>query len=157
MALRTTVRTAGRTILFSASTVVAALAALLLFPQYFLRSFAYAGIGVVFIAALSALFIVPALLAVLGHRVNKGLLPWADAVRKPEAPLWGRLARTVMRRPALTALPVLAVLLLAASPLLGANFGSPDERVLPESAESRRSPPRSSTTSPATSPRASRS
>ncbi|WP_326806979.1 MULTISPECIES: MMPL family transporter [unclassified Streptomyces] len=137
VALRTTVRTAGRTILFSASTVVAALAALLLFPQYFLRSFAYAGIGVVFIAALSALFIVPALLAVLGHRVNKGRLPWADAVRKPEAPLWGRLARTVMRRPALTALPVLAVLLLAASPLLGANFGSPDERVLPESAESR--------------------
>jgi RND superfamily putative drug exporter len=136
-ALRTTVRTAGRTILFSAATVVAALAALLLFPMYFLRSFAYAGIGVVFIAALSALFIVPALLAVLGHRVNKGRLPWADAVRKPEAPLWGRVARTVMRRPALTALPVLAVLLLAAGPLLGANFGSPDERVLPESAESR--------------------
>ncbi|MBO8197105.1 MMPL family transporter [Streptomyces smyrnaeus] len=136
-ALRTTVRTAGRTVLFSAATVVAALAALLLFPPFFLRSFAYAGIGVVAIAALSALLIVPALLAVLGPRVNKGRLPWADAVRKPEAPLWGKLARTVMRRPALTALPVLAVLLLAASPLLGATFGTPDARVLPESAESR--------------------
>ncbi|OEU99496.1 hypothetical protein AN217_18625 [Streptomyces qinglanensis] len=136
-ALRTTVRTAGRTVLFSASTVVAALAALLLFPPFFLRSFAYAGIGVVAIAALAALFLVPALLAVLGHRVNNGKLPWADAVRKPEAPLWGRMARTVMRRPALTALPVLAVLLLAASPLLGATFGTPDTRVLPESAESR--------------------
>ncbi|MGI5347765.1 MMPL family transporter [Streptomyces sp. CA-250714] len=136
-ALRTTVRTAGRTVLFSASTVVAALAALLLFPPYFLRSFAYAGIGVVAIAALSALLVVPALLAVLGPRVNKGRLPWADAVRKPEAPLWGKLARVVMRRPALTALPVLAVLLLAASPLLGATFGTPDERVLPDSAESR--------------------
>ncbi|GAA2093121.1 MMPL family transporter [Streptomyces albiaxialis] len=136
-ALRTTVRTAGRTILFSAATVVAALSALLLFPPYFLRSFAYAGMGVVAVAALSALFVVPALLALLGHRVNRGRLPWAEAVRKPEAPLWGRLAGTVFKRPALTALPVLAVLLLAASPLLGASFGSPDERVLPGSAESR--------------------
>lgn len=136
-ALRVTVRTAGRTILFSAATVVAALASLLLFPPFFLRTFAYAGIGVVAIAAVSALFVVPALLAVLGERVNKGRLPWAEAVRKPDAPLWGRLAGAVMRRPALTALPVLAVLLLAASPLLGASFGIPDERVLPGDAESR--------------------
>lgn len=136
-ALLTTVRTAGRTIAFSASTVVAALGALLLFPPFFLRSFAYAGIGVVVIAALAALFVVPALLAVLGPRVNKGRLPWADAVRRADAPLWGRVAGAVMRRPALTALPVLAVLLVAASPLLGASFGVPDERVLPEKAESR--------------------
>ncbi|HEV7626500.1 MAG TPA: MMPL family transporter, partial [Streptomyces sp.] len=136
-ALRTTVTTAGRTIAFSAATVVAALGALLLFPPFFLRSFAYAGIGVVAIAALAALVVVPALLAVLGHRVNKGRLPWADAVRRPDAPLWGNLARRVMRRPALTALPVLAVLLLAASPLLGATFGMPDERVLPEDVHSR--------------------
>ncbi len=136
-ALRRTVHTAGRTILFSAATVAAALAALLVFPMYFLRSFAYAGIGVVAIAAVSALVVIPALLAVLGHRVNKGRLPWAHRVRGAEAPLWGRLARTVMRRPALTALPVLGVLLLAASPLLGVTFGTPDERVLPESAQSR--------------------
>ncbi|MDJ1131090.1 MMPL family transporter [Streptomyces iconiensis] len=136
-ALRVTVRTAGRTILFSAATVMAALGALLLFPPFFLRTFAYAGIGVVAISALAALIVVPALLAVLGHRVNKGRLPWAEAVRKPDAPLWGRLAGAVMRRPALTALPVLAVLLLAASPLLGASFGIPDERVLPAEAESR--------------------
>ena len=136
-ALRHTVRTAGRTITFAAATVAIALSALLVFPQYFLRSFAYAGIGVVVIAAGSALLVVPALLAVLGHRVNKGRLPWAKTVRSAEAPLWGRLARTVMRRPALTALPVLAILLLAASPLLGVTFGTPDERVLPETAESR--------------------
>ncbi len=136
-ALRHTVRTAGRTIVFSAATVAAALAALLVFPQYFLRSFAYAGIGVVAVAAVSALLVVPALLAVLGHRVNNGRLPWAKTVRSAEAPLWGRLARTVMRRPALTALPVLAVLLLAASPLIGVVFGTPDERVLPETAQSR--------------------
>jgi RND superfamily putative drug exporter len=136
-ALRHTVRTAGRTITFSAATVAAALAALLVFPQFFLRSFAYAGIGVVAIAAVSALLVIPALLAVLGHRINSGRLPWAQTVRSAEAPLWARLSRTVMRRPALTALPVLAVLLLAASPLLGVTFGTPDERVLPESAQSR--------------------
>ncbi|MFH8368563.1 MMPL family transporter [Streptomyces sp. NPDC018031] len=136
-ALRGTVRTAGRTIVFSAATVVAALAALLMFPPYFLRSFAYAGIGVVVVAALSALFVVPPLLALLGHRVNKGKLPWAASVRRADAPLWGKLAGAVMRRPALLALPVLGVLLLLASPLLGATFGTPDERVLPTSAESR--------------------
>ncbi|MEV6315456.1 MMPL family transporter [Streptomyces sp. NPDC051776] len=136
-ALRQTVRTAGRTIVFSSATVAAALAALLIFPQFFLRSFAYAGIGVVAIAAVSALLVIPALLALLGHRVNRGRLPWAETVRSPEAPLWGRIARTVMRRPALTALPVLGVLLLAASPLLGVTFGTPDERVLPQSAQSR--------------------
>lgn len=85
-ALRHTVRTAGRTITFAAATVAIALSALLVFPQYFLRSFAYAGIGVVVIAAVSALLVVPALLAVLGHRVNNGRLPWAKTVRSAEAP-----------------------------------------------------------------------
>ncbi|MEU3982465.1 MMPL family transporter [Streptomyces sp. NPDC026672] len=137
-AVRRTVHTAGRTVAFSAATVAAALAALLVFPQYFLRSFGFAGVGVVAVAALSTLIVMPALLKVLGHRVNSGRLPWA----KPRSiggrrSLWGRLARTVMRRPALTALPVLAVLLLAASPLLGITFGTPDERVLPGDAESR--------------------
>ncbi|MDV9169788.1 MMPL family transporter [Streptomyces sp. W16] len=137
-AVRRTVSTAGRTVAFSAATVAAALAALLVFPQYFLRSFGYAGVGVVVIAAVSTLFVMPALFVVLGHRVNGGRLPWANRGRSDtRAPLWGRLARTVMRRPALTALPVLAVLLVAASPLLGITFGTPDERVLPEDAASR--------------------
>ncbi|MDH6214880.1 MMPL family transporter [Streptomyces pseudovenezuelae] len=137
-AVRRTVSTAGRTVAFSAATVAAALAALLVFPQYFLRSFGFAGVGVVAIAALSTLFVMPALLYVLGHRVNSGRLPWAKPGRSgTREPLWGRLARTVMRRPALTALPVLAVLLVAASPLLGITFGTPDERVLPKDSASR--------------------
>ncbi|WP_320784512.1 MMPL family transporter [Streptomyces sp. CRN 30] len=137
-AVRRTVHTAGRTVAFSAATVAAALTALLVFPQYFLRSFGYAGIGVVVIAAVSTLFVMPALLTVLGHRVNSGRLPWTARKRSgARAPLWGRLARAVMRRPALTTLPVLAVLLLAAGPLLGISFGTPDERVLSEGAESR--------------------
>ncbi|TDD84399.1 MMPL family transporter [Actinomadura darangshiensis] len=137
-AVRRTVGTAGRTIAFSAATVAAALAALLVFPQYFLRSFGYAGVGVVAIAAAGTLLVMPSLLVVLGYRVNSGRLPWAKRARSDaRTPMWGRLARTVMRRPALTALPVLAVLLLAASPLLGITFGTPDERVLPEDAQSR--------------------
>ena len=129
-----TMRTAGRTIAFSALTVAAALAALLVFPLYFLRSFAYAGIGVVAIAALSALIIMPALLSALGHRVNAARLPWSRADRGSAAPVWGRLAGAVMRRPALTAVPVLAVLAILAAPLFGAGFGTPDERVLPTGA-----------------------
>ncbi|MFF2128665.1 MMPL family transporter [Streptomyces olivochromogenes] len=137
-AVRRTVHTAGRTVAFSASTVAAALAALLVFPQYFLRSFGFAGVGVVAIAAVSALFVMPPLLVILGHRVNKGQMPWAKTANATtRVSIWARLARTVMRRPALTALPVLAVLLVAASPLLGITFGTPDERVLPKDAESR--------------------
>lgn len=139
-AVRHTVHTAGRTVAFSAATVAVALAALLVFPQYFLRSFGYAGVGVVAIAAVSTLFVMPALLNVLGHRVNKGRLPWAGRTERHDdsrVPFWGRLARTAMRRPALTALPVLAVLLLAASPLLGISIGIADERSLPEDAASR--------------------
>ncbi|MHC3475174.1 MMPL family transporter [Streptomyces sp. 7R007] len=136
-AVRRTVTTAGRTIVFSSAAVVGALAAMLAFPMFSLRSFAYAGIGVVVIAATSSLIVIPALLATLGHRVNKGRLPGMRTARRTDAPLWGRIAGTVMRRPGLTALPALAVLLLAAGPLLGVTFGSPDERVLPQDAESR--------------------
>src|SRR5438309_2012498 len=66
-----TVATAGRTVLFSALTVAISLAALLVFPLSFLRSFAYAGVGVVFMAAIGAIVVLPALLAALGDRVNR--------------------------------------------------------------------------------------
>jgi RND superfamily putative drug exporter len=127
-----TVETAGRTIAFSALTVAAALSAMLVFPVYFLKSFAYAGVGVTFFAALGALVVLPAVFAVLGHRVNSGRVPGISAVRSPEAPFWGRLAAGVMRRPVLAAAPVVAALLVMASPLLHVNFGTPDERVLPK-------------------------
>ncbi|MBO0787370.1 MAG: MMPL family transporter [Actinobacteria bacterium] len=132
------VQTAGRTIMFSGATVVAALAVLLIFPMYFLRSFAYAGIGVMLISVAAAVVVLPALLAVLGRRVNSGRLPWARN-RQPSAaaPLWGRLAGQVMRRPALLAIPVLAALLLVALPLRHVQFGTPDDRVLPATTQSR--------------------
>jgi RND superfamily putative drug exporter len=132
------VQTAGRTIVFSGATVMAALAVLLIFPMYFLRSFAYAGIGVVLISVAAAVVVLPALLVVLGRRVNSGRLPWARN-RQPSttAPLWGRLAGQVMRRPALIAIPVLAVLMLVALPLRHVQFGTPDDRVLPATTQSR--------------------
>jgi putative drug exporter of the RND superfamily len=132
------VQTAGRTIVFSGATVMAALAVLLIFPLYFLRSFAYAGIGVVLISIVAAVVVLPALLTVLGRRVNGGRLPWArDRVPSTAAPFWGRLAGQVMRRPALIALPIVAVLLLIALPLRHVQFGTPDDRVLQTSTQSR--------------------
>jgi RND superfamily putative drug exporter len=137
-AVARTVATAGRTVLFSAATIAAALAAMLVFPLYFLRSFGYAGIGVVLISAVAALVVAPALLAVLGQRVNAGAVPWARRrLRGPDSPAWRRVASAAMRRPVLAALPALAVLLLAAAPLAHVRFGTPDSGVLPASAGSR--------------------
>jgi RND superfamily putative drug exporter len=145
-ALRTTLRTAGRTVLFSAVTVGAAVIALLVFPLYFLRSFAYAGAAVVAFAALAALVVLPALLAVAGPRINafdlrKPVRRWLR--RGPVPPpgatsgTWHRIATTVMRRPWPVATAVIALLLLLGSPFLHAQFGQSDDRVLPTSAESR--------------------
>lgn len=131
------VETAGRTIVFSATTVAVALGSLLVFPQYFLRSFAYAGIGVMLITAFGAVVLLPAGLALLGDRIDRWRVPGVRGIRGEEAPTWARLARFVNRRPLLTAIPVVAGLLLMAAPLLGISFGTPDDRVLPTTAESR--------------------
>ncbi len=131
------VETAGRTIVFSATTVAVALAALLVFPLYFLRSFAYAGIGVMVITAVSAVVLLPAALALLGDRIDAWRVPGVRGIRGGPSPFWTRIARFVMRRPLVSALPVLALFLLMAAPLLGISFGTPDDRVLPTSASSR--------------------
>ncbi len=135
-AIARTMATAGRTIAFSALAVAAALAAMLVFPVYFLRSFGYAGIGVTLFSAASALVLLPALFAVLGKRINAGRIRGINPARSLEAPFWTRLAKAVMRRPALAAVPVIAALLLLATPLLSVSFGTPDDRVLPTSAAS---------------------
>ncbi|MEU9164528.1 MMPL family transporter [Streptomyces sp. NPDC048424] len=133
-----TVRTAGHTIVFSAATVSAALATLLVFPPYFLRSFAYAGIAVVVIAAVSALTVLPALLALLGKRVNAWAVPWRRRVHGgSRSRLWEGLARIVVRRPLVAALPVIGLLLVLAAPFAHAGFATPDDRALPVSAAGR--------------------
>jgi RND superfamily putative drug exporter len=137
-AIDTTLNTAGRTILFSGVTVIAALAALLAFPPYFLKSFAYAGIGVVVFSVIAALVLLPALLALLGDRVNAGALPG----RRRRAPrpdtFWAGLVSRVMARPVLIGLPVLVILVAVATPLLHLSVGNPDDRVLPASAPAHR-------------------
>jgi putative drug exporter of the RND superfamily len=135
-AVARTMSTAGRTIAFSALAVAAALSAMLVFPVYFLKSFAYAGVSVTIFSAASALIVLPALLAVLGRRVNSGRIRGIRSMRSVEAPFWGKLATAVMRRPVVAALPVIAVLLFLATPLLSVTFGTPDERVLPTTAAS---------------------
>ncbi|MFD5116736.1 MMPL family transporter [Streptomyces sp. NPDC058391] len=151
-AVGVTLRTAGRTVLFSALTVAVSLAAMLVFPQYFLRSFAYAGIAVVLLAAAAALILLPAALILLGHRVNaldlRRLLrrrrPSGAADRSTAAGAsaeqgagWGRTAALVMRRAPLFAFATTAGLVLLGLPFLGAQFGTADHRQLPSGAESR--------------------
>ncbi|MDQ3789220.1 MAG: MMPL family transporter, partial [Actinomycetota bacterium] len=132
-----TVQTAGRTIVFSALTVAVALAVLMIFPLFFLRSFAYSGIGVVLIAMLTSVVVLPALLKVLGYRVNAGRLPWFRKTPSAVSPFWRRVASVVTKRPVLCSLPVIAVLVVGALPVLKAEFGTPDDRVLPESTQTR--------------------
>ena len=131
-ALRRTLQTAGRTVLFSSATVAVALGAMLVFPLYFLRSFAYAGIGVVLIAMLASLITLPALLAVLGPRVNAGRIRRRAQLRpaSAESRFWRRIAGVVMRRPVIAGLPVVAMLLVLGSPFLHINFATPDDRAL---------------------------
>ena len=131
-----TVDTAGRTVAFSALIVAVSLAALLIFPLYFLRSFAYAGIAVVLLAALASVVSLPALLAVLGHRVNALAIGRPPAASTGTGP-WHRVATMVMRRPIGVATAAVAFLLVLGLPFLGANFGLPDDRVLPAGAATR--------------------
>jgi len=135
-ALVRTVETAGRTVAFSALTVALSLSALLVFPLYFLRSFAYAGIAVVVMAAAASLLSLPAVLALLGRRVDK-LQLWRRRSRVVGEGFWHRVATWVMRRPISIATAVIALLLLLGAPFLGAEFALPDERVLPPDAPAR--------------------
>ncbi|MFC9284694.1 MMPL family transporter [Streptomyces collinus] len=141
-AIGTTLRTAGRTVLFSALTVAVSLAAMMVFPQYFLRSFAYAGIAVVLLAAAAALILLPAALILLGHRVNsldlRRLLRRGREPRRPgaEGTAWARTATLVMRRAPLFAVGTTVLLVILGLPFTGVRFGTADDRQLPSSAES---------------------
>jgi putative drug exporter of the RND superfamily len=129
-----TMETAGKTVAFSALTVAASLAALLVFPLYFLRSFAYAGTAVVVVAAAGSLLTLPALLAVAGPKVNAGRFARRRLERDTAgAGFWHRLATTVMRRPVVVATSVVVLLVVLAVPFLGVSWGLPSYHTLPES------------------------
>ncbi|PRX98791.1 MMPL family transporter [Allonocardiopsis opalescens] len=141
-AVETTVRTAGRTVLFSAATVAASLAVLLALPFAFLRSFAYAGIAVAVCAAAGALLVLPALLGMLGRGALGGLFAPRRHTRPPEAAdgtsgVWARTAAAVMRRPVAAGTAAVVLLGVLGAPALGLRFGLPDDRILPEHAAAR--------------------
>jgi putative drug exporter of the RND superfamily len=140
-ALVRTMATAGRTVLFSAITVTLTMMPMLLFPMYFLKSFAYAGVGVVSCAAVGALVVTPALIALLGNRLNsydmRRLLRRARTVlprRQAEQTFWYRSTKRVIRHAVPAGLAVTTLLLILGVPFFGVHSGVPDDRVLPKSA-----------------------
>lgn len=129
-AVAATVASAGKTVFVSGITVAVALASLLMFPQYFLKSFAYAGISVALLAIVGALTAIPALLAILGRNVNRLKVRRGDLAPKDDGG-WAKLARFVMRRPWPVLLGTITLLLVFASPALNTVLGQVDERALP--------------------------
>ena len=140
-ALTRTMATAGRTVAVSGITVAVSLGGLLIFPQVFLRSMGFGGIAAVVIAMIAALTLLPALLGMLGHRVDA--LSLRRLFRRPpraatsDHGAWARIAHSVMRRPVVYTVAVVALLLTLGLPFLRAQFGGVDERVLPVGTESR--------------------
>ena len=142
-ALVRTMSTAGRTVLFSAVTVALSLAALMLFPMYFLKSFAYSGIATVAFAAAAAVIVTPAAIVVLGARLEsfdirrlvRRVLRRPEPVDKPvERQFWYRSTKFVMGRAIPVGTAIVALLMLLGVPFLRIEFGNPDDRVLPKSA-----------------------
>ena len=141
-AMRRTLNTAGRTVLFSSLTVAAALASLMVFPQRFLYSMGLGGAMVALLASAISLTVLPAVLALLGNRVNG----WAPSflqrraerdARPAESGFWYRLSRFVMRRPIGIATATAALLIVLGIPFYSIKFTSVDAQVLPQSASAR--------------------
>lgn len=127
-----TVKTAGKTVFFSGITVMISLASLMFFPQMFLKSFGYAGVSVVAVAILGALIPLPAILGLLGTKIDKFVVR-KSAITPKEDGRWAHTARFVMKRP--VAVVVLSLLILGtlAAPLKDIVFSQVDTRVLPAS------------------------
>jgi RND superfamily putative drug exporter len=131
-AIKKTVATAGKTVFYSGLTVVITLAALMLFPLMFLKSFGYAGVTVVIMAVLGALVALPALLAILGKRIDKAVVR-KGALTPKEDGRWAQTARFVMRKPVSVVVLSLVLLTVLAAPIKNIVFSQVDSRVLPAS------------------------
>jgi trehalose monomycolate/heme transporter len=143
-AVSRTVATAGRTVAVSGVTVAVALAGLMLFPEMFLRSMGYGGVATVVVDMLAALTVMPALLAVLGPRVNALRIRGRRGQRSALPPAtdeasgaWYRIARSVMRRPVAYVAVIVVVLLALGSPFRSITWGGTDARALPATAAPR--------------------
>lgn len=129
-AVVTTVRTAGRTVFVSGLTVAVTLGGLVVFPQYFMKSFAYGGVIVVALAVASSLLALPAVLALTGEKINRWKVIPGDLTPADDG-MWRRIALFVMRRATPVFLVTFVGLAALASPALKANFGQIDDRALP--------------------------
>jgi RND superfamily putative drug exporter len=131
-AVYTTVTTAGKTVFYSGLSVFVTISSMMFFPLSFLKSFGYAGVSVVALAVAGALIPLPAILAMLGHRIDKGVVRKSAIVPKGEG-RWAATARFVMRRPVPVVLVSLIILGIFAAPITNVAFGQVDSRVLPKS------------------------
>jgi len=145
-ALERTMATAGRTIMFSGLTISTSLLGLLIFPVMFLRSIGMGAIAATLVAMLAALTILPALLAILGHRINtlslQRLFRRTSSFQRKETSIetkgvWYRISETVMRHPIVVGLSVLAILVTLGLPFLRVSFATPDVKVLSTQQEAR--------------------
>jgi len=137
-ALARTMAGAGRTLLFSATTVALSMSTLVLFPMYSLKSFGYVGIAVVAFAAIAAIVVTPALIALLGDRLaGRKHRPTSSVQRPIEQTFWYRLAKFAMRRAVPIGLAVVALMLTLGIPFFDVKWGFPDDRVLPTSTSAR--------------------
>jgi uncharacterized membrane protein YdfJ with MMPL/SSD domain len=135
-AVRVTVATAGRAVFFSGLTVLLGLLGLVLFEFMILRSVGIAGAIVVGLAVASALTLLPAILAVVGTRIDRLAVRRVTITPGADGP-WARLARRVMRHPVAVLVPTLSFLLLLGVPFLHVRFNAPDSTILPPSVPSR--------------------
>ncbi|WP_162462946.1 MMPL family transporter [Paenibacillus psychroresistens] len=131
-ALLRTMETTGHTVLFSAITVIAALSALFVVPLPAIKAIAFGGIAVVFVAGLISLSLLPAILGVLGARINKGKIPFlSSSTTSPKTSGWKRWTKAIMRRPVVYLLAALLILAAVAVPAAGMKLYSPDMQILP--------------------------
>jgi RND superfamily putative drug exporter len=128
----TTINTAGKTVFYSGLTVLVTLSALLFFPLDFLKSFGYAGVSVVTLAVLGALIPLPAIMALLGHKIDKGAVRKGGITPKEDG-RWAHTARNVMKRPVPVVIGSLLLLGVMAAPITNIAFAQVDSRVLPAS------------------------
>ena len=127
-----TMASAGKTVFYSGLTVLVTLLSLTFFPLPFLKSFGYAGVSVVAIAVAGALFGLPPILAMLGKKVDKGVVRKSAIAHKDEG-RWAQTARLVMKRPVAVVLLSLIVLGILAAPIKNIAFSQGDARILPAS------------------------
>lgn len=129
-AVATTIKTAGKTVFYSGLTVIVTLFAMTFFPQNFFKSMGYSGVAVVALAVAGALIPLPAIMMILGEKINKGLIRKSSLVIKDDGG-WAKIARFVMRRPISVVVATTLGLAVLIAPIANIKFSLVDSRVLP--------------------------